>query len=330
MSVHQKQPQILSDMFLELIIFRILLLSPFKILRNQQIVTTWQLKFYMFTFLFAYVTLRLYLCVLLVIKENFLQQLFLYNGKLWMYVELFSFAISALLFVCIIMNGLLTIKHQIKFYQDLNDFDIKLKENFDISIDRSRTRAINRWALIVSLTCNVGDIFYVWITFVPAISLDEKFTYFFTCYFSNTIGFILALQFVKCTQLCRERLAIIRKLLQSKYHFERIDNILNLYAHIRSLIFLINKFMGFVVLIKLAHDFTMGTSIMYLMFSYSYDDGIAELLQLISWFGQSITGTLLMTLLTEMLLTDVSNSEKKEVFLHFQSETSEITEADPR
>lgn len=325
MSAPQKQPHILSDLSLELFLYRLLLLSPFEIHRNEQIVTTWRVKFYMLTFLFAYATLRLHLCILLAIKENFLQQLFLFNGQIWMYVELFGFAVSSLLFVCIVTNGLLKISHQIKFYQNLNDFDIKLNADFGVSIRRSRTRALNRWALIVSLICNVGDFIYTWITIESELfTIYEKSAYFFTYYSSNIIGFVSALQFLKCTQLCRERIAVIRELLRKNCHTERIDNVLNLYAHIRSQIFLINKFMGFIVLIKLVHVFTLGTSIMYLIFTFSYDDGITEFLQLLWWFSYTIIGTLVMTLLTEMLLTDVSTSKRKirnEVLPHRQSET---------
>lgn len=307
MPVHQEQLHILSDMRIELLIYRILLLAPFEIIGNQKIVTTWRVKIYMYTILFIVATLRLYLFILLALNQNTLQQLFLFNGELWMYVELFSFVISALLFVCIVTSGLLTSKHQIKFYQDLYDFDVKLNVDFGITVIRSRMRTINEWVLFVSLTYNVGDFIYAWINFVPtALNFYQKFAYFCTCYFSNIIGFISALQFVKCAQLCRERIAIIRKLIHDKYHTERIENVLNLYAHIRSQILLINKFMGFVVLSKLVHDFTMGTSILYMLFSSSYDDGIMEFWQLLWWLSHTIIGTLLITLFTEMLMTDVS------------------------
>lgn len=307
MPVSQEQPQILSDLSLELFIYRILLLSPFEIRRKHEIVTTWRVKLYMYTFLIAYVTLRLFICIILVENKEILDQLFLFNGKLWMLIEIFDFAISAFLFGGIVTSGLITNNHQVKFYQDLHDFDVKLIADFGVSISRSRVRRINKWALIVSLVYNVGDIINVWISFIPTIlTMFEKFAYFFTYYISNIVGFITALQFVLCTQLCRERIAIIRQLLRNKNHSERLDNVLNLLLRIRNQIFLINKFMGFVLLIKLAHDFTLGTSILYMLFSSSYDEGISEFYHILWWFCETISGSLVMTLLTEMLLKDVS------------------------
>lgn len=300
MPVRRAQPNILTDLNLELIIYRILLLSPFEILRNQHIATTWRVKLYVYTSLFACAVLRVVFCILLVKSDKF-HDFFLYNGPLWMLVDLFDYVFTALSVFCTIMNSLVTRKHQIKFYQELQNFDIKLAADFKIAVRRSRTRTINRWVLIASLIYCIGDFYNSWINYGPTISSSLKFTFLFTYYFSNILAFVSALQFVNCTQLCSERLVIIRKLLRSYSSNKRLDKILHLYGRICSQIFHINKFMGFVVLLKVAHDFTMGTSILFMMCSYD-----AEMVVYWMWFfGHTVIGTLMMTLVSGTLITEV-------------------------
>lgn len=316
MPIHQKQPHILSDLSFELLVYRLLLLSPFEVLRNQQIVSTWRVKLYMFTFFLVYALLRVYLCIILVSNDKIFQTVFSYDGQIWKVVQILIFGLVALLFVGIVMNAVLMNKHQIKFYADLHDFDFKLSADFGVSIGRSRMRAINRWSLIVNLCYNFFDSIYYWNTHVPPIlTFSQRFAYFVIYYFSNIIGFVSVLQFVNCTQLCRERMEIIKKLLRNKSHTVRIGIVLHLYARIRGQIVLINKFMGFVVLIKLIHDFTVGTSILYMMFVSSYDDGITEFCEMLWWFSHNIIGAALMTFLSEMLTSDVSINDDSDIHL---------------
>lgn len=302
MPVGRAQLNILTDLSLELLVYRILLLSPFEILRNQQLATTWRVKLYVCTVFLVYVALRVFFCISLG-PGNKLLQFFSYNGQIWMLVELFDFVFTVLSFGGIVMNGLVTSEHQIKFYQNLHEFDNKLAADFKVFIRRSRSRTLNRWTLIASLFYCIVDFFNSWIGYGPIMSSILKFSFLFPYYISNLLAFVSALQFVNCAQLCRERLAIVVKLLRCNGRTERLDKILHLYACIRKQIFRINKFMGFVVLLKLGHDFTMGTSIMFMI--CTYDNEITDLLHLIWWFGHTVIGTLLITLVAGILLAEV-------------------------
>lgn len=127
---------------------------------------------------------------------------------------------------------------------------------------------VNRWALIANIAYLIGDFTYSWFYFSRTIlSTYLNFALLCTYYFSNILNSASALHYVNCTQLCRERLKILRKILRNfrNYPTERLDVVLHLYIRISNQIFLINRFMGFVVLLKLTHDLTLGTSIAYKM-----------------------------------------------------------------
>lgn len=130
------------------------------------------------------------------------------------------------------------------------------------------------------------------------LSPYQHFAYFFTYYIGNIISLSSAILFINCVQLCRERLGIVKKLLchQDLCSTESLETILKLYIRIRNQILLINSFI--VVLLKVAHDFTLGSSIMYLLCT----SGILNF----AWsFSQTVIGTLLMAIIAEMLTTEV-------------------------
>lgn len=300
MTVRQTQSHVFTDLSIELLIYRILLLSLFEIRRDQQLAPTRRVRLYAYSVVLGYVIVRVYICILL-IQSNATLKIFLFSGNLWMYVELFYFAFTTVSFVGIVMNGLWTNTQQIEFYQELYDFDAKLTANFGVSVRRSRTHMVKICTMIAGLVYLVGDFCISSIHFSAAPNFE--LAYFLTFYIHKILAFASSIHFVNCTQLCRERLTIVGKLLRNKHHTERLDDVLHLFARIRSQILLINRFMGFVVLLTLTHDFTMGTSIMYVMFSYNAS--IRQYLQLAWWFSHTVIGTILMTLVAEMLNTEV-------------------------
>lgn len=155
MSVRAAKRHIMSDMKLEQFIYRIFLLSPFEILQNQQLASTWRIKVYMFLILVLYYTFRISFC--LTFQDiNAIIEHFSYNGKLWMFVDMFDFTFSALSFGIIVLNGLITKTQQIEFFEKLHHFDERLLTSFGIPIRRSRTRAANSCSLIVGLAYFLG------------------------------------------------------------------------------------------------------------------------------------------------------------------------------
>lgn len=309
MSVRQTKPNILTDLSLELLIYRIVLLSPFEILHNQKLAITWRVRLYVYTALLVYAANRVFFCIRMVQINQFLE-FFTITGPLWRYVELFDYVFTAVSFAGILTNGLVTSNHQIQFYQELHDFDTQLSADFKISVCRSRTRAINRWVLFANLVYSCGDFYYQysWLSYSYILAPSLKLTFLFTFYVSDILVFVSAVQFISCTQLCRERLEIVVKLLRSYCSndpSERLGKILLLYARICSQIVRINKFMGFVVLLKLGHDFTMGTTLLFMM--CAYDNGITTTFS-ISWFVHTLLGTILMTLLSGILIKEVRNN----------------------
>lgn len=308
MLVRRARPHILSELRLELFIYRILLLVPFEIQSDHHLASTWRIRLYMCSMLLVYVTLRVSYCLQFERNDETFQY-FLSNGKVWMLVYMFNFVFSTLSFGCIILNGLFTSTHQIKFFQEFHNFDAILFADFGISIIRSRTRKVNSLALFLGFAYFIGYFLSSWAH--PNTSIMNSFqlfSYFITEYFDNILNLLSALYYINCTQLCRERLVAVNKLLQNYCNFsnEQMDIVLQLYVRICIQISLINRFMGIVVLIKITHDFTLGSTIVYAICSSLYSAEIfKELFDLILWLGQTIIGTLLITLIANMLITEV-------------------------
>lgn len=305
MPVRQAQRHILSDLKLELFIYRIFLLSPFEIQQNQKLATAWRVKLYICSALVVYVTLRISFFLLFQGNDKILEY-FSTNGKMFMYVAIFDLTFSSLFFVAIVLNGLITNTHQIKFYEDLHLFDEIILATISNPITRSRSRTANTCALIVALVYYIAyfcsSLIYI---DTPILTPFQHFALLSTIYIDNILSLLTALYYVNCIQLCRERLEVIRKLLRNHSNFrtEQMHTVLQLYIRIRSQILLINRFMGFMVLLKITHDFTLCSSIMYLICSSLYR---AEyIFQIILWFGETIVGTLLMALTAELLMTEV-------------------------
>lgn len=289
-----------------------ILTFTFEILHNQKLATTWRVRFYVYTALLVYAAFRVFFCFLMDQNDQFLE-FFSITGPIWMYIELFDYVYTAISFAGILTNGLMTSNHQIQFYEELHDFDKQLAADFKIFVRRSRTRAINQWVLLANLVYCCGDFYYQYSWLSYAYTLAPIFLFLFTYYVSNILAFGSALQLISCTQLCRERLAIVLKLLRSYSNdsTQRLGKILHLYARICSQIVRINKFMGFVVLLKLFHDFTIGTSLLFMM--CAYDNGITFTYS-ISWFVHTLLGTILMTLLSGILMQEVWNNWMKIIF----------------
>lgn len=299
---------ILSDLRLELFIYRMLLLSPFQISRNHQLSTTWKLRLYMCSMLLFYITLRVTYCLQFE-NDNATFELLYYNGKLWMMVYLFDFLFSSLSFVGIVWNALTTSADQIEFFQELQHINAILLEAFGVSIKRSRIRTANNCLLVACIVYFIGYFLHSWTKLGATIMTPyQHFAYFFTYYLDNIISGLIALYYVACTQLCRELIAIIRKLLLNYCNFStgQMEMVLQLYVRILNQISLISRFMGFVVLLKVAHDFTLGSSIVYLIFSSLSGDTIFQnFIRSIKWFSHTVIGTILIIMSAEMLLTEV-------------------------
>lgn len=216
---------------------------------------------------------------------------FYFNGKVWLLVCLFDFAFSTLLFCCIVLNGLFTSTQQIEFFQELHRFGATLFAAFGIPITRSRTRQANRLALILGFIYFIGYFLSSWTRpNTTVMSNLQLFSYFLTDYFDSITNLLSALFYVNCAQLCRERMSVIRKLLRNYCQFRtvQIKTVLQLYVQICSQILLINRFMGVVVILKITHDFTLGSSIVYSICSSLYSAEILkELFDLILWFCQT-------------------------------------------
>lgn len=306
MSVSWAQKHIFSDLKLELFIFRIYLLSPFEIIKHQRLANTWRVKMYMFVMVILYIVLRLSFYVQFQDSDAILRYFLIY-GKFWMIVYSFDIMFSLVSFFGVVLNGVITSNSQIEFFQELHHFDVMLFDFVGIPIRRSRTRTANSCALIVGLLYFLGYFISGVIDDATFLAPYQVFAFHFTNFIDRTLNLLIALLYVNCTQLCRERLASVRKLLQncSNFNTEQMDTVLQLYVRIRSQILLINRFMGFMI-IKIAHDFTLGSSIVFFICSSLYSaNANGDIFDITVWFLETVIGTLLMILAAECFMTEV-------------------------
>lgn len=299
----------------EFLIYRIHLLSPFQMLPNsQQLSTTIQMKLYMGTMLVSYMLLRILLYIMI---ENNVQsrQFFLKSGNLWFSIIIFNFTFETFLFACIVLNSLWTSAYQIKFLQILNQFDVILFDVFNVPINCFQKRV--RWVRWILLLCLVDFAIGTYNSAGNGVLQNifdsfEQFAYISTAHLDKSLTVLVAMQFIHCTEMCRERFVMLKELLRcdivsitlKKSHLEAI---LRLYRQICKLIIMINNFMGFVLLIKIIHDFSLGTSIAYLYLTTNdWGDGKGiSLINVLREILLTIAGTFLMSLFADFLMTEV-------------------------
>lgn len=294
---------------LEFLIYRIHLLSPFQMLPNIQFSCTIQIKVYMCTMFVSYMTLR----ILFMIENNAQSlQYFLKSGNLWFSILTFDFIFETFSFACIVFNSLWTRAYQIKFFQILNQFDVILFDVFNVPKKCFQKHVrIARWILMLCLLHFAVSIYNTAINGIlqNVFNSFQQFAYIFTSYFDYSLSVLVAILFIHCTEMCRERLVMIKQVLRSRIILttSHLEAIFQLYSRICILIVMINNFMGFVILLKMFHDLSLGTSVAYLYLTttdWGDDQGISS----INFFKQfllTIAGTFLMSLFADFLMTEV-------------------------
>lgn len=307
MPVRSAVPHILSDFRLEQLIYRIFLLSPFEIVQDQQLATTWRIRLYMCIMLLGYTVLRISFC--LQFQNNDAYEYLSANGNLWMFANVFYLTLSSLTFTVVILNGFITGNDQIEYFQELFDVDMKLFTSFGINLKRSRWRLASNGLLVLGFVNNIRY-FVISMTsnHTTILTPFQMFSFNFTCYFDYILSLFTAVFYVNCTQLCRERLASTSKLLQnySNLSTEQMDTVLQLFVQIRRLTLLINRFMGVVVLLKIPHDFINGSFVVYVMCSSLYSSKeLVDSVEILLWFVEAVIGPIVMTLTAEMLSREV-------------------------
>lgn len=310
-TLHQHVFNMLS---LELLIYRIHLLSPFKMLQNGQLSTTIQIKVYMCILFISYILLRISLY--LMIKSNDQsRQFFLSSGNLWFSIIIFDYAYETFSFVCIVLNSLWTSAYQIKFFQILNEFDVILFDVFNVPINCFKKRARwARWVLIFGVVhCTVSAYKSVENGYLDSVFNPlQQFAYVSTAHLDYSLSVLVAIMFIHCTEMCRERVIMLKEVFRSHIisvtlTTSYLEAILQLYRRICMLIVMLNNFMGFVVLLKIGHDFSLGTSIAFLYLTtndWGDGQGISSS-KVLRQFVLTIAGTLMMAVFADFLKTEV-------------------------
>lgn len=251
-------------------------LSPFY-LAGKRLHTTWRTRAYTYTYLMAYLAILaasiFYLRTFSYLKE------FLPAGFLWIALSGFEFAFTNVSFVLIVITLDINKGHQIDFLHRVAGVDARLYRHFNVHVDFQHLRQFNGFAWVVMA------IYYQGLAILISIVLWRSnraalVPFVFTYHLEQATASGLTFLVVNYALLLRVRFAVLRGIHYALlYQFEvagdrrhkdvvlrHISVVLQAFKELTDLVQVLNKAFGLVALIRLAHDFTLLNSQLYLLF----------------------------------------------------------------
>lgn len=266
-----------------LILQRFHCLSPFSYNHHtQKLQSKWPVLFYTFLYLTLYVTIVFisihYLSIFKYLKD------FLPVGFMWIALSGFEFFFTNVTFVLIVL--ILTFKRgaQMEFLQTMADVDSQLMRQFGIQVDQHQMKHINNYAWLIM------SIYYQGFAIVLSIlvyrtNLVCLVPIIFAYQLAQVTGAGLAFIIVNYMLILKWRFALVRHIYDgvrqeyfivgSRRHkdttIRRITIVYHLFKALCDSVGTFNRAFGLVALIRLAHEFTLLNTQLYLVFWLARD-----------------------------------------------------------
>lgn len=257
----------------QIYIQRIFLLSPLRIHSNGDISTDWHQLVYTYCGLLIFVVCT----ILLFLSVDRVSYYYAANGLVWLIAAFCDFLLSKIAYIVIIILVELKKHQQILFFQSLVRIDHILQEKFNITSNYAICRRVNLLTIcfiIVCYSCSTIEIgsralcLSIYTKYeVPALILT---------YFAELCAFAMVVTiYINGVALIGNKFSIITKLLLNKQVIqdaEKLTKLLEIYIEMINVINIWNDYIGWIIMIRLAHDFMTSTTTSYLLFTTILDN----------------------------------------------------------
>lgn len=251
-------------------------LSPFN-LAGQRLHTSWRTRAYTYAYLTTYLAILaasiFYLRTLTYLKQ------FLPAGFLWIVLSGFEFVFTNVSFVLIVVTLDIGKGHQMDFLRRVAAVDARLHRHYNVHVDFQRLRQCNDFAWVVMAIYYQGLAILISIV-VWRSNRAALIPFVFTYHLEQATASGLTFLLVNYAFLLRARLAVLRGIhnalleqfeeavdrRQKDVVLRHIAVVLQAFKELSDLVQVLDKAFGLVALIRLAHDFTLLNSQLYLLF----------------------------------------------------------------
>lgn len=292
----------------QIYIQRIFLLSPLRINSNGDLSTGWHQIVYTYCGLLIFVG-----CTFLIIfSTNKSSVFYTGNGLVWLISAFCDFVLGKIAFVAIVILFERKKHLQISFFQSLARLDRILKEEFNVTTNYGIYRRIN----LMATFCII--VYYCTFTFVigePMVRVGiyskyEILTILLTFFAELCVFAMVVTIFINGVMLIGNKFSSIKNVILSKQvqDVEKLKKLWDVYTEMLIVINIWNDYIGWIVLIRLTHDFAVSTTTSYLLFSTIVDNNSKQslLFNMPAFFVQTLMRIVLFIVFAEQAIAKVS------------------------
>lgn len=211
-------------------------------------------------------------------------------------------------------------KRQLSFLNQIFDIDEVIKNDFRMEIRYKNLYVNNIVAVLLCLIYYEGlTAFVLYFLYHHGLTSFGLYVFAFLYQYEQICSGMLSLSYINYVLLLRERFRILKDIqiestnesttIANPSNVARISKLFLTYKQLCSLVELINDNYGIMLIIRIAHDFTLTTSQVYLISWVFMDSNVTNKVELIAcvafWMIQNIVKIGLTALSTELTVKEV-------------------------
>lgn len=249
--------------------------------------------------------------ILLTFATDITSEYFTANGFVWLIFGLSEYFFSKIVFVVIAIIVERKKYQQISFFHSIAQLDRVLQEEFNIIINYVVYRRVNLFAI-----CFIIAYFGV-STFDIArrvlrigIFTEYEMPAMILTFFMELCAFaLIVIIYINGLMLIGDKFSIIKNVMQSKQaqDVEKLKKLMYVYIELFKVITNWNDYMGWIMMIRLTHDFIACTTVCYLLFSTIIDNSGngSNMFNISALLSQNIIRIVLVTVFAEHAIAKV-------------------------
>lgn len=286
---------------------RIFLLCPLRFNNNGDLSNGWLQIVYTYCVLFIFVTFT----ILLTLATDLTSDYYTANGRVWLIFGLTEFFLSKIAFVVIVIIAERKKHQQVSFFNSIAQLDRLLQKEFNISTNYAIYRRVNLCAIFIIIcyfgasTFDIGRRLFSFGNFrgikLPAMALPLLLE---LCVFAMIVTI-----YINGVMLIGDKFSIVKKLMQSKYvqNTDKLHKLMYVYIELFKVITIWNDYIGWIMMMRLTHDFTASTTVSYLLFATLMDNSgtSSNIFNITVLLSQNVIRIVLVTVFAEHAITKV-------------------------
>lgn len=299
--------QIVAAYRTQICIQRIFSLSPLRFNSNGDLSTSWNQIVLTYCGLVIFGTCT----ILIILAIDRVIDYFNANGIVWLVAAFCDLILGKIAYVAIVILIERKKYKQILFFESLVRLDRILHEEFNITTYYAMYQRVNLlttgsiivyYSSVTLLTC--------YPTFCLGVYTEYEFPAMILAFFAEHCVFALIVTiYINGVMLIGNKFYTIKNLITSKQvqNVKKLNKLRDVYTEMFNVIKIWNDYIGWIIMIRLAHDFAVSTTTSYLWFStiVDYNNKGSMLLNIPVWLLQSLIRILLVIAFAEQAITKV-------------------------